>query len=47
MFEKVATPFLEVVVVEVMLVVVPPIVCWRMDPLVAVKVTCRSSELVE
>ena len=27
MFEKVATPFLEVVVVEVMLVVVPPIVC--------------------
>jgi hypothetical protein len=40
MFEKVATPSREVVVVDVMLVVTPPIVCWSMDPLAAVRVTC-------
>jgi hypothetical protein len=40
MFEKVATPSREVVVVDVMFVVTPPIVCWSMDPLAAVKVTC-------
>jgi hypothetical protein len=40
MFENVATPFLEVVVVEVMFVVVPPIVCCKTDELGAVRVTC-------
>jgi hypothetical protein len=40
MFAKVATPFREVVVVDVMLVVVPPIVCRRIDELEAEIVTC-------
>jgi hypothetical protein len=40
MFEKVATPSREVVVVDVMFVMTPPIVCWSMDPLAAVRVTC-------
>jgi hypothetical protein len=39
-FEKVATPSREVVVVDVMFVVTPPIVCCSTDPLAAVRVTC-------
>ena len=40
MFEKVATPSRDVVVVEVMFVLVPSIVCCNTDSLDAVSVIC-------